>query len=153
MNPYLWLFGMSMLPISELRGAIIYAAAQDLPFLQSYCLAVIGNLLPVPFLILFSKALLNWLSHQRMVGSFFSRYLEKANRKALSIGKYELLGLWLFVAIPLPMTGAWTGSVVAAILQLRLRPAVFIIFLGILTSGLVMGGISYGFTGLLDILA
>lgn len=152
MNPYLVLFGMSMLPVSELRGAIIYAAASGLPFLPAYLLAVVGNFLPVCFLIRFSKRLLNWLSTLPKVGGFFSRYLWQANAKALNIGRYELLGLMLFVAIPLPMTGAWTGAVIAAILQLRLKPAAAVILCGICISGIVMGILSYGISGLLALI-
>ena len=152
MNPYLVLFGMSMLPVSELRGAIIYAAASGLPFLPTYLLAVVGNFLPVCFLIRFSKRLLNRLSTLPKVGGFFSRYLRQANAKALNIGRYELLGLMLFVAIPLPMTGAWTGAVIAAILQLRLKPAAAIILCGICISGIVMGILSYGISGLLALI-
>ena len=152
MNPYFVLFGMSMLPVSELRGAIIYAAANGLPFLPSYLLAVAGNFLPVCFLIRFSKRLLGWLSGLPKVGGFFTRYLQRANQKALSIGHYELLGLMLFVAIPLPMTGAWTGAVIAAILQLRLKPAAAVILCGICISGIVMGIVSYGITGLLALI-
>lgn len=152
MYPYLVLFVMSMLPLSELRGAIIYAAANDLPFLPSYVLAVVGNFLPVCFLILFSKRLLGWLSGLPRVGGFFSRYLRRANEKALNIGHYELLGVCLFVAVPLPMTGAWTGSVIAALLQLRLKPAALAILCGICISGLVMGVVSYGVSGLLALI-
>lgn len=152
MNPYLVLFGMSMLPVSELRGAIIYAAANGLPFLPSYLIAVVGNFLPVCFLILFSKRLLGWLSTLPRVGDFFARYLRRANQKALNIGHYELLGVCLFVAIPLPMTGAWTGSVVAAILQLRLKPAAAVILCGICISGIIMGILSYGISGLLALI-
>ena len=152
MNPYLVVFGMSLLPISELRGAIIYAAANGLPFLPSYIVAVIGNFLPVCFLILFSKRLLGWLSTLPKVGGFFRRYLQRANEKALNIGRYELLGLCLFVAIPLPMTGAWTGAVIAAILQLRMKPSAGAILCGICISGIVMGIVSYGISGLLTLL-
>lgn len=152
MKPYLVLFTMSLLPVSELRGAIIFAAAEGLPLLPSYLLAVVGNFLPVCFLILFSKRLLGWLSGLPRVGGFFSRYLRRANQQALNIGRYELLGLCLFVAIPLPMTGAWTGSVVAALLQLRLKPAAAAILCGICISGLIMGVVSYGLSGLLALI-
>ncbi len=142
-----------MLPIVELRGALPAAAHLDLHFLPSYLVAVLGNLLPVPFLILFSKKLLKWLSAQPVVGGFFTRYIEKANQKAARLGKYELLGLWLFVAVPLPVTGAWTGAVISAILQLRMRPAFISIALGVMTSGVIVGIISYGISGLFSLLA
>lgn len=149
---YLWILFISMLPIVELRGALPAAAHLDLHFLPSYLVAVVGNMLPVPFLILFSKKLLGWLSKQPLVGDFFTRYLTKANEKAKSIGKYELLGLCLFVGVPLPMTGAWTGAVIAAILQLRMRPAIISIGLGVMISGVIMGVLSYGASGLLSLL-
>ncbi len=143
-NPFVHLAVMSMLPISELRGGIIYAAAQGLPFATAYPLAVAANLLPVPFLILFSRQILGWLSRQKYVGGFFERYLRSAGEKAKKIGKYELVGLCLFVAVPLPITGAWTGSVIAAMLQLRMRWAVLAIAIGICISGVIMGVLSYG---------
>ena len=152
MNPYLVVFGMSLLPVSELRGAMIYAAANGLPFLPSYLTAVAANFLPVCFLILFSKRLLGWLSTLPRVGGFFARYLRRANQKALNIGHYELLGVCLFVAIPLPMTGAWTGSVIAAILQLRMKPAALAVLCGIAISGIIMGIVCYWVTGLLALI-
>lgn len=143
-NKYFYLFCISMLPIVELRGGVPAGMAFGLPFWKVYLVCVAGNLLPVPFLILFSKSVLAWLAKKKVFGGFFQRILEKADAKARSIGKYEMAGLWLFVAVPLPGTGAWTGSLVAAILRMRLLPAFLMIAAGVLTSGLVMGAVSYG---------
>lgn len=150
MNKLIWLFGISMLPVIELRGAIPAAAAMDLPFWEAYIVSVLGNALPVPFLIFFSKKIIIWCAKQKYIGGFFSRVIEKADRKARELGKYELVGLCLFVAIPLPGTGAWTGSLIAAILRLRWKSAFATIFVGVMISGLIMGAVSYGIFSLGD---
>ena len=141
-----------MLPIIELRGAIPAAAAMDMPFLESYIVSVLGNMLPVPFLILFSKQVITWCAMLPKVGGFFQRIINKADKKASELGNFELLGLCLFVAIPLPGTGAWTGSLIAAILRLRWRKAFVAIFVGVLISGLIMGALAYGLFSLGDFL-
>lgn len=151
-NPYLYIFVISMLPVVELRGAIPAAALLGVPFWAAYLVAVAGNILPVPFLIPFSKSLIGWLSKQKVIGGFFTRFIEKADQKARQIGKYELLGLMAFVAVPLPGTGAWTGAVIAAILRLRMGPAFVAISLGVMISGVIMGIVSYGATGMLGLL-
>ena len=151
-NPLLYILVISMLPVVELRGAIPAAALLDIPFPLAYLVAVAGNLLPVPFLIPFSKGIILWLSRQKHVGDFFTRFIRKADEKARQIGRYELLGLFAFVAVPLPGTGAWTGSVIAAILRLRLVPAFLAIAAGVMASGVIMGVLAYGATGILDLL-
>lgn len=145
---YLYLFLVSMLPVVELRGGVPIGLAMDLPFWMVYLVCVAGNMLPVPLLIKFSKAVVTWLAEKKVFGGFFQRIIDKADEKAHSIGKYELLGLWLFVAVPLPGTGAWTGSLVAAILRLRLLPACIAILCGVMTSGLIMGVLSLGVIGM-----
>ena len=151
-NQYLYLFVISMMPIVELRGGIPVGAAMGLPFWQVYLICVLGNLFPVPFLIKFSKTVLLFLAKKRILGGFFQKIIDKANAKALTIGKYELLGLCLFVAVPLPGTGAWTGALVATALQLRLLPSCIAISVGVLISGLIMGGVSYGLLEALGLL-
>ena len=141
---YATVFLISMLPIVELRGAIPVGAGLGLDFWENYALAVLGNILPVPFLILFAKGILEWLSHFDRIGPFFRRIIEKADEKAKKLGKFELAGLFFFVAIPAPGTGAWTGSLIAAILRLRLRGAIIAIVLGVMTSGIIMGILSFG---------
>ena len=128
----------------ELRGGIPAGAAMDLPFPAVYLVCVLGNLLPVPFLVLFAKKVLEKLATLPKVGGFFSRIIEKADRRASEIGAYEKWGLFALVAVPLPGTGAWTGSLIAAVLRMRLRSAFAVIAAGVLVSGLIMCGISYG---------
>lgn len=157
----LYIFFISMLPIVELRGAIPYGVAIGVPLYITYIVAVIGNMLPVPFLIIFAKKILDWMSTSEFISKFVIKFklknklvklslqdfclkiIKKADNKAAKIGKYELLGVFLFVAIPIPGTGAWTGSLIAATLRLRLIPSVIAITLGVLSSGVIMMTISY----------
>lgn len=148
LKKYLWVICIAMLPIVELRGAIPVGVIElGLPTVPTYIAAIIGNIIPVPFLILFSKRVLTFLSHRKKIGPFFQRILSRANEKALKFGKYELLALFLFVAIPLPGTGAWTGSLIAAILQLRLIPSFLVILAGVCAAGIIMSLASAGLLG------
>lgn len=146
---YLLLFLVSMVPIIELRGAIPIAVGWELNLPLSYLISVIGNILPVPFIILFGKFILSKLAQIKKIGPFFQKIIDRADRKAKTLGKAELLGLYLFVAIPLPGTGAWTGALIAAILRLRLKNAFFAIAAGVITAGVIMLLVSLGvFSGL-----
>lgn len=143
-NEYAAVFFISMLPIVELRGSIIFAAAKDMPYIWAYVLAVFGNMLPIPFVILFLRPVLNWLKTTRHLSSMANWIQERSLKKAGKIVKYEMLGLFIFVAIPLPGTGAWTGAIIASILNMRISRALPPIFLGVLTAGFVMLAGSYG---------
>ncbi|MBE6789101.1 MAG: small multidrug export protein [Ruminococcaceae bacterium] len=146
---YLLLFLLSMVPIIELRGAIPVAVGWDLNLPLSYLVSVIGNILPVPFIILFGKFILSKLAGVKKIGPFFQKIIDRADRKAKTLGKAELWGLYLFVAIPLPGTGAWTGALIAAILRLRLKNAFFAIAMGVITAGVIMLLVSLGvFSGI-----
>ena len=151
-NKYLYVFFISMLPLVELRGGIPAGVAMGLDFWQVYPISVLGNILPVPFLILFSKQVVTFLAKKGVCGGFFQRLIDKADEKARKLGKYELLGLFLFVAVPAPGTGAWTGSLIAAVLRLRLIPAFLVITGGVLTAGLIMGVVSFGLLGAVGII-
>ena len=146
---YIYVFFVSMLPIVELRGAIPIGVGMGLPLLPTYLVAIIGNCLPVPFLIVFSKRVLQWLAGFPKIGHIFQRIIDKATEKsqAASFAKYEYLGLFLFVAIPLPGTGAWTGSLIAAILQLDWKKAFLTIAAGVLGAGIIMSLVSAGIFG------
>lgn len=144
---YIWVFFISMLPLVELRGAIPVGILAGLNPWITYLVAIVGNILPVPFLILFSKKMLTWLATFKKIGPFFQKILDKGNEKALKFGKYELLGLLLFVAIPIPGTGAWTGSLIAATLQLRIVPSFICISLGVCIAGVLMWLASAGLLG------
>ena len=135
---------MSMVPIIELRGALPSGVAMGLTPWTAFAVSVLGNMFPVPFIILFIRKILDWM--KRFDG--FRRIAEKLENKAKKhedkIAKYEALGLFILVALPLPGTGAWTGSLVAAIFDIRLRNAVPVIFAGVLTAGLIVLFITYG---------
>ncbi|MEG1651299.1 MAG: small multi-drug export protein [Oscillospiraceae bacterium] len=152
LKEYIWVFFISMLPIIELRGAIPVGIGMDLPMLPTFIVAVVGNALPVPIIIFFAKRVLEWLSKFAKIGPFFQKIIDKATEKSKSFGKYELLALFAFVAIPLPGTGAWTGSLIAAILQLDWRKALVAIFFGIIGAGIIMSLASAGVFGALGYL-
>ncbi|MGM9646734.1 MAG: COG2426 family protein [Eubacteriales bacterium] len=154
LGKHLGVFICSMIPIIELRGSIPLGAALGLPFWLNYLLSVIGNLLPVPIILLFVKAVLTWMRRCR-VGIFnkISEWLfKKAEKNRPKIEKYGFWGLFIFVAIPLPGTGAWTGSLVAALFDFKFGKAMLSVTLGVLTAGVVFTLISYGVLGFLSIL-
>ena len=144
MLDYIYLFIISMVPLIELRGAMIYAAVAEMPFLPSLLCCVIGNILPVPFLIKFAKTVLIHFAKIPKIGFVFQKIIDRGNRKAAKVHKLELLSLFLFVALPLPGTGAWTASLVATLLQLRVLKSTFAILLGVITCGIIMGILSFG---------
>lgn len=143
----LTVFGFAMVPVFELRGAIPIGVASGLPFWSTFLTAFLGNLLPVPFLILFTRRIFEWL---RRKSSFLERLVSRMEKKAASkeelLKKYELLGLCILVAIPLPGTGAWTGSLVAAVFDIRLKHAFPAIALGVLIAGVIVSIVTYGVT-------
>lgn len=136
-------FIISMIPVLELRGSLLAAAFLKMSFAKTFIIAVIGNMLPIPFILLFIEQIFSWLKKTRL-----KNIVEKLENKALSksdqIRKYGKFGLFLFVAIPLPGTGAWTGSLAAKLLRMKFRDAIWPIFLGVLTAGLIMSLISFG---------
>ena len=139
-------FFCSMIPIIELRGAIPLGAALGLEWWQSYLISVIGNFIPVPFILLFINAILRWMSKSRV--KFFNKVAnwlyEKAEKNREKIEKYAFWGVALFVAILLPATGAWTGSLVAAVFNMKFWKSMLSAIIGILIAGVVMTLISYG---------
>ena len=137
---FLSVFGLAMIPVFELRGAIPVGVAAGLPFWMVFLTALLGNLLPVPFLILFTRRVFEWL---RTKSALLER---KAAAKEELLKKYELLGLCILVAIPLPGTGAWTGSLVAAVFDIRLKHAFPAIALGVLIAGIIVSVVTYGVT-------
>ena len=147
----LCVFFCSMLPIIELRGAIPMAFALELPWFQAYLISVIGNLLPVPFILLLINFVLKWMSNSKIkffnkIATFLYKKVEKNREK---IEKYSFWGLCLFIAIPLPVTGAWTGSLVAAVIGMKPWKAFLSALLGVLIAGAVVTLIVYGGIGFL----
>lgn len=135
---YLYVFLISMVPIVELRGAIPVAAALGLDPVVSYIIAIIGNILPVPFILLFITPFCNLLKKTKLF-SWFPEWLErKVQKNESKVTKYKNLGLFIFVAIPLPGTGAWTGALVASFIGYKFRDAFLAIFSGVLSAGIIM---------------
>lgn len=147
----LCVFFCSMLPIIELRGAIPLGFAFGLPWWQSYLLSVVGNLLPVPFILLFINIVIKWMAKSKV--KFFNKItnflLAKVEKKRDRIEKYSFWGLCLFVAIPLPVTGAWTGALVAAVIGMKPWKAFLSALLGVLIAGVVVTFVVYGGIGFL----
>lgn len=136
---------VSMIPVVELRGGIPFGVAAGLPVWAAYLAAVIGNLLPVPFIVVYIRRVFLFMrKHMPRLNSLVDRMEEKAHLKSASVLKYQYLGLALFVAIPLPGTGAWTGALVAAFLDMRLKNAMPSIAGGVLSAGLIISILSYG---------
>lgn len=142
---YLCVLGIAALPILEVRGAIPWGVANDLPYYGVLAVSVLGNMIPVPFIILFVRKILSWMKKKsRRLRAIAEKLEKRAENKMDILVKYELLGLYILVAVPLPGTGAWTGSLVAALFNLRLKNACPAILLGVITASVIMMIISYG---------
>ena len=149
-NPSFGTFMVSMFPIIELRGAIpLGIGALGLNWFWVYLISVIGNMLPTPFVILIIRPLIEWLIHSRMFNKVGLWLDNRTKEKSAKITKYKKLGLLLFVAIPFPGTGAWTGAMIAGVLNMRLKDALPAIFGGLLVAGAAMVVISKFFQFLL----
>ena len=136
----------SMLPVIELRGGIPLGMALGLPWWQSFLFAVIGNMLPVPLILLFVERVIAWMSRSRvkLFRKFGNFLLQKAEKNRGRIEKYAFFGVCLFVAVPLPVTGAWTGSLVASGIGMKPWKALLSCFLGVLIAATVVTLIAYG---------
>ena len=136
---------VSMVPVIELRGGIPFGVAAGLPVWSAMLAAIIGNLIPVPFIIVYIRRVFQWM-RRRMprFGGMIDKLEAKAHLKGQKVQKYQYFGLALFVAIPLPGTGAWTGALAAAFLDMRLRKALPSIVAGVAVAGVVVSAITYG---------
>ena len=144
MKKYLIVFLISMVPLIELRGALPYALANGIPTLPAYIVCMVGNMLPVPVIFFFARRVLEWGADKKFIGSFFRWCLEKGHKagqklqeKAGSRGLF--IALLLFVGIPLPGTGAWTGTLAASILDMDFKSSVVAVLLGVLLAAAIMG--------------
>ncbi len=135
---YLITFLISMVPVIELRGSIPIAIAKDIEPWVAFMLAVFGNMLPVPFILFFIRGIFKWMKKYERLGRIVTKLETRAESKSESVRKYELVGLCILVAIPLPGTGAWTGALVAALMKMRIRRALPTIFVGVVIAGLVV---------------
>ena len=144
---YLLVFFISMVPLIELRGAIPYAIGFGLPLLPSYIIAIIGNMLPMPFIFFFARKVLEWGQDKPVIGKFFSWCLEKGHKGGEKLqqkaGRGMYWALFLFVGIPLPGTGAWTGTLAASILDMDFKKSVGAVVSGVVLAGVIMGIVSF----------
>ncbi|MCI9377614.1 MAG: small multi-drug export protein [Eubacterium sp.] len=153
LKKYMYIFLISMVPLVELRGAIPVSQLQGLPIVQSYIVCIIGNMLPVPIIYLFARKTLEWGADKPLIGRFFSFCLEKGEKGGKKLeakaGRGLFLALLLFVGIPLPGTGAWTGTLAASILDMDFKSSVTAVMLGVLLAGIIMGIASVTAVGML----
>ena len=130
---------VSMIPIIELRGGLPFGVALGLPYYLAFPAAVIGNIIPTPFIIVYIRKIFMLMrKYMPRLNGLVDKLERKAHLKGKKVLKYQSIGLWLFVAIPLPGTGAWTGSLSAAFLDIRLKKAMPAVVLGVLTAGCIM---------------
>lgn len=146
-------FICAMIPVIELRGSVILGAAFSLPWWQNFLISVAGNLLPIPFILLFLRWVLNWMKKTRLFGKIACWLERKAEKNRNKVDKYGFWGLCLLVAIPLPGTGAWTGALVASLMCMNFWRAMLAIVTGVLLAGAVMTLASYGVLSFLSFLA
>lgn len=153
---YIIIFFISMVPLIELRGAIPYAvgvisAGVPLKLWLCYVIAIIGNMLPVPIIFFFARKVLEWGKDKPIIGGFFTFCLEKGHKGGQKLmekaGKGLFIALLLFVGIPLPGTGAWTGTLAASILDMDFKSSVTAVMLGVILAGIIMGIASAGVFG------
>lgn len=145
---YLIVFFVSMVPLIELRGAIPFSQGFGLSLIPSYIISIIGNMLPVPFIYFFARKVLIWGADKPVIGKFFTWCLEKGEKGGKKLqakaGRGLFLALLLFVGIPVPGTGAWTGTLAASILDMDFKSSVIAVMLGVLLAGVIMMLISVG---------
>ena len=146
LNKYLYVFVISMVPLIELRGAIPIGVASGLPLWSTYIVAIIGNMLPVPFIFFFARKVLEWGADKPVIGKFFRFCLEKGHKGGEKLkataGRGLFVALLLFVGIPLPGTGAWTGTLAASMLDMDFKSSVLACMGGVLLAGCIMGTLS-----------
>lgn len=151
MKQYIIIFLISMVPLIELRGAIPYAILFDLPLGPSYVICILGNMLPVPFIFLFARKILEWGADKPVIGKFFTFCLEKGHKGGEKLkakaGRGLFVALLLFVGIPLPGTGAWTGTLAASLLDMDFKSSILAVMLGVLLAGIIMAVAGSGVFG------
>ena len=147
---FIWTVLVSMVPVVELRGGIPFGVAAGLPVWAAYLAAVIGNIIPAPFIIVYIRRIFQWMCRKLpRFNGVVDKLEEKAHLKGATVNKYKYLGLAIFVAIPLPGTGAWTGALAAAFLDMPLRRAVPSIVAGVLVAGVLISILTFGVASLL----
>ena len=136
---------ISMVPVLELRGAIPIGVAHGLDYRIAIAVSILGNLVPVPFIILFIRRIFAWMrAHMPKLDGLVTRMEKKAEKNRAAVEKYAFWGLAILVAIPLPGTGAWTGALVAAMMEMRLKRAFPAIVIGVVIAGVIVSIVTYG---------
>ncbi len=141
------IFIISMIPILELRGGLIAASLLQVPITTAIPICIIGNIIPIPFILFFIKQVFKWLKKVKLFRGIIERLEKRAMGKSDAIKKGEFWGLALFVGIPLPGTGAWTGSLIAALLEIDIKKAVIAELVGVAIATIIMSIVSYGLLG------
>ena len=148
---FLWVFFISMIPLIELRGAIPVSQALGLPIIPSYAICIVGNMIPVPIIFLFARRFLEWGQDKKLIGGICRFFLIKGSDAGKKLqakaGRTLFVALFLFVGIPLPGTGAWTGTLAASLLDMDFKETVIAVTLGVLLAGVIMMAISFGVAG------
>ena len=145
MGKFISTFFISMIPVVELRAGLPYGIALGLRYPLALLAAVLGNMFPVPFIIVYIRQIFEWLrQHWKALDGFIAGLERRADVKSETVHKYGMLGLLILVAIPLPGTGAWTGALVAALMHMRLKTAVAVIFLGVCLAAAIMTLLTFG---------
>lgn len=148
---FLWVFFISMIPLIELRGAIPVSQALALPIIPSYIICIVGNMIPVPIIFLFARRFLEWGQDKKLIGGICRFFLTKGSAAGKKLqaktGRTLFVALFLFVGLPLPGTGAWTGTLAASLLDMDFKQTVIAVTLGVLLAGVIMMAISFGVAG------
>ncbi len=149
LKKYFMIFLVSMIPLVELRGSIIMAVGMNMPYIPSIIVCTIGNMIPVPLIYFFARRFLIWGSHKKYIGKLFSFFLEKGEKAGQKLAKTAgrgglFLALMLFVGIPIPGTGAWTGALGASFLNMGIKSTVLAVSLGVIMAGTIMAFASAG---------
>lgn len=137
-------FLVSLFPVLEIRGGMIAARALNIDFIQAFLVCYLGNMIPIPFILLFIRKIFALMRKVKFFGKIVDKLEARADKKKDTIVKYQEWGLLLFVAIPLPGTGGWTGALIAALMDLRMKKCLPIIAIGVFVAGLIMSLITYG---------
>ena len=141
------IFIISMIPILELRGGLLAASLLNVSMAKAIPICILGNIIPIPFILLFIKQIFKWLKKTKLFRGLIIKMENRAMGKSDQIKRYEFLGLLLFVGIPLPGTGAWTGSLIASLLEVDIKKSSIAIFCGLIMATVIMSIVSYGVLG------
>ena len=142
-----FIFLVSMLPLIELRGGLIIASLLRVPLMQANIICILGNILPIPFILLFIKKIFEFMKKHNILKNLVYKLEDRAAKKSSGVVKGEFIFLLLFVGIPLPGTGAWTGSLIASLLEFDIKKASLAILIGIILAAIIMDIVSYGVLG------